>query len=214
MSWFSRSRKVATAPAPEEEAPELHRSLGLAALFESMRRRGQGLRILDLGSAVGSNVEFLSQLGCKLHIEDLFASRTAAVGEEILGPEFFEQLLAQPDDVKFDVVLAWDLFNYLQRKELAHLATVLRKRCRPGALLLALVSIHKQVPAQPIRFRIQSENELLYEHRTSLERPGPRYAPAELNSLLKGFRVDRSFLLRHGVQEYLFVREDDGHPRP
>jgi hypothetical protein len=45
--------------------------------------------------------------------------------------------------------------------------------------------------------------------RTGLERPGPRYAPAEISGLLKGFRVDRSFLLRHGIQEYLFVRDDE-----
>ena len=40
-----------------------------------------------------------------------------------------------------------------------------------------------------------------------MERPGPRFAPAELNELLRGFRVDRPFLLRHGIQEYLFMRE-------
>ena len=30
-----------------------------------------------------------------------------------------------------------------------------------------------------------------------------------ISGLLKGFRVDRSFLLRHGIQEYLFVRDDE-----
>jgi hypothetical protein len=207
MSWFSRSRRETSAAVAQLEAgPEAHRSLGFAALLEGMRRRGHGLWILDLGSAVGTNVEFLSQLGCKLHIGDLYASRTSATDEE-LGVEFFEQLF--PPDTRFDVVLAWDLFNYLQRKELARLGTLLRRHCRPGAQVFALMSIQKLIPAQPYRFRMQDENHLVYERRTSLERPGPRYAPSEIASALKGFRVDRSFLLRHGIQEYLFIREDE-----
>lgn len=208
MSWFSRSRKeTAPAVAQLEPGPEVHRSLGLAALLEGMRRRGQGLRILDLGPAVGANVEFLSQLGCKLHIGDLYASRSSATDGEELGVEFFEQLF--PPDTRFDVVLAWDLFNYLQRKEMARLGAILRRNCRPGALVFALMSIQKQIPAQPYRFRMLEGGELVYERRTGLERPGPRYAPSEIASALKGFRVDRSFLLRHGIQEYLFTREDE-----
>jgi hypothetical protein len=208
MSWFSRSRRdSAPAVAQAEAAPEVYKSLGLAALLESMRRKGQGLRILDLGPAVGGNVEFLSQLGCKLHIGDLFASRSMAVEGEELGQEFFEQLF--PTDTKLDVVLAWDLFNYLQRKEMAKLGALLRRNCQPGALVFALMWIQKQIPAQPIRFRMQENAQLIYERRTGLERPGPRYAPAEISGLLKGFRVDRSFLLRHGIQEYLFVRDDE-----
>ena len=78
MSWFSRSRRE-PAVAQAETAPEVYKSLGLTALLESMRRKGQGLRILDLGSAVGGNVEFLSQIGCKLHIGDLYASRSTAM---------------------------------------------------------------------------------------------------------------------------------------
>jgi hypothetical protein len=86
---------------------------------------------------------------------------------------------------------------------------LLRRHCRPGALIFALMWSQKQIPAQPIRFRIQEKGHLVYERRTELERPGPRYVPAEISGLLKGFRVDRSFLLRHGIQEYLFVRDDE-----
>lgn len=208
MSWFSRSRRESAPGVAQAEAePEVHKSLAFTALLESMRRKGQGLSILDLGSAVGSNVEFLSQSGCKLHIGDLYASRSSSVEGEELGQEFFEQLF--PADAKLDVVLAWDLFNYLQRKEMARLGALLRRNCRPGALILSLMWIQKQIPAQPIRFRMLENGQLVYERKTGLERPGPRYAPSEISGALKGFRVDRSFLLRHGIQEYLFVRDDD-----
>ncbi len=212
MSWFSSSR--GSGPRKEqgrvqtEVEPDVHRSLALAALCEEIRRRK--LQVLDLGSAVGSNVEFLSQYGCKLYIEDLYAalsSRTTGGDGDLAGPNFFAEFLSLPEDTRFDVVLAWDLFDYLQRKELAAFSEQLRKLTNRGALVFALVSYHKTIPAQPYRFRIKDDQHLIYERRTSSERPSPRLAPAEVTGLLKGFRVDRSFLLKHGIQEYLLVRE-------
>ena len=213
MSWlpFRGPRKdkepAARAVAAQAEAePEVHRSLALPALFDAMSRSPK-VNVLDLGSAVGTNVEYLSRFGCRLSIEDLFASRSAAAEEGDLGPDFFARLLTVPEGTQFDIVLAWDLYNYLSRKELRHLAAALRRLCRPGALVFSLMWIHKTIPAQPIRFRIQGPDQLLYERRTAVERPGPRFPPAELNQAMIGFRVDRTFLLRHGIQEYLFIKE-------
>lgn len=207
MSWFSfRKEKEPAAGATATQTlgePEVHKSLALPSLLERMSRGKTN--VLDLGAAVGSNVEFLSQYGCKLSIEDLFQSKTTAEGE--VGEEFFEQFLPLPEGAQYDVVLAWDLFNYFTRKELSHLTARLRQACRPGAHVLALVWIHKTIPAQPIRFRFHGKDQLAYERRTALERPGSRFQPADINQLMSGFRVDRSFLLRHGIQEYLFVRE-------
>jgi hypothetical protein len=213
MAWFSSARSAslrreqARVPAPIE--PEFHRSLALAALFDEIR--GRRVTVLDLGSAVGANVEFLSRYGCKLFIEDLYAalaSRTVS-GEEgdLAGPEFFAEFLSLTEDTRFDVILAWDLFNYLRRKELAYFGEQLRRYTEPGALTLALMSYHKQIPAQPYRFKIQDERTLVYDRRTAAERPSPRFVPYEVTGLLKGFQVDRSFLLQHGIQEYLLVRE-------
>jgi hypothetical protein len=219
MSWLSSLRGGVSRKEPAargsgaqtqtaEEAPEIHRSLALPAVFAALSR-GHKLNVLDLGAALGSNVERLSEFGCRLDIEDLYASKSAAAEGGTLGPEFFAELVAPEEGRQFDLVLAWDLFNYLDRKELASLGRRLRQLCRPGALVFALVSYHKTIPAQPIRFRFidQDQDQLIYERRTMVERPGPRFAPAEFNELLRGFRVDRSFLLRHGIQEYLFLRD-------
>ncbi|HYO14056.1 MAG TPA: class I SAM-dependent methyltransferase [Thermoanaerobaculia bacterium] len=211
MGWFSRSsgsRREAGSVQTEIE-PQVHKSLAMAALFTEIRR-ARKCQVLDLGSAVGSNVEFLSQFGCKLFIEDLYAalsSRTTVGEGDLAGPEFFSEFLSLPDDTRFDVVLAWDRLNYLHRKELAVFGEFLRRYCRPGALVFAQIYYHKQIPAQPNRFKIQDESHLVYERQTTTERPSPRFAPAEVTGLLKGFRVDRSFLLQHGIQEYLLVRE-------
>jgi SAM-dependent methyltransferase len=210
MSWFSSRSKEQTGRVQTVAEPDVHRSLALAALFEGIRGRNK-VNVLDLGSAVGSNVEFLSQYGCKLFIEDLYAalSSRTSVGEEgdLAGPDFFSEFLSLPEDTRFDVILSWDLFNYLHRKELVAFSEQLRRYSHKGTLLLSLVSYHKTIPAQPYRFRIKDEQHLIYERRTGADRPSPRLAPAEVTGLLKGFRVDRSFLLKHGIQEYLLVRE-------
>ncbi len=208
MSWFSPR---GSGPRKEqgrvqvEVEPDIHRSLALAALCEEIRRRK--LTVLDLGSAVGTNVEFLSQFGCKLFIEDLYAALSTRMDGDLASPGFFADFLSVPEDTRFDVVLAWDLFDYLQRKELATFAERLRHYTNPGALIFALISYHKTIPAQPYRFRIKDDQHLIYERRTGAERPSPRLAPAEVTNLLKEFRVDRSFLLKHGIQEYLLIRE-------
>ncbi|HVT61550.1 MAG TPA: class I SAM-dependent methyltransferase [Thermoanaerobaculia bacterium] len=247
MSWLSsrgsRNARAGGGRRQQEAAtpggPELHRSLALASLLEAMGKQSK-LQVLDLGPAVGGNVEFLARFGCKLYIEDLYGALAAhgprPAGEpdrdlrgepasrrssgnglphsrewadSALADRLFAELLPFPPETRFDAVLAWDLFNYMERREVSALARHLTRFCRPGALLFALISILKQIPAQPIRFRILDSERLAYEPRTTASRPCPRYAPAELDNWLRGFRLDRSFLMRHGIQEYLFVREQD-----
>jgi SAM-dependent methyltransferase len=227
MSWFSSrapqlpnglagagsAPKAGAALATLEPGaePEVHSSLALATLFREVGPLGK-LQILDLGPAVGSNVEFLSHFGCKLYIEDLYAALAAHRRQEdrqVASAAPFAELLPFPESARFDAVFAWDLFNYLSRKELAGLAHYLKPFCRPGALVFALVSILKQMPAAPIRFKILDRDRLAYERQTADESPCPRYPPAELADLMKGFRLDRSFLLRHGIQENLFTRLPD-----
>jgi SAM-dependent methyltransferase len=256
MSWFSsrgpgsreRPGRAKEAVQPPAAEPQVHRSLGLSTLLASFGGHSR-VQVLDLGPAVGGNVEFLAQYGCKLYIQDLHAALapdlalaapdTAAatalsLGSAIAGDHAavrearttweareergdaqgerhiavrLGELLTFPEDTRFDAVLAWDLLNYLDRREVAALADQLNRYCRPGALLFALISILKQAPAQPVRFRILDHERLAYEVRGPALRPCPRYAPAELSELLRGFRLDRTFLMRHGVQEYLFARE-------
>ena len=212
MAWlFGKRSKPKQEPLPAARAaePEVQRSPALSSLLGDIR--GERVEILDLGTPLGANVEFLAPLGCKLYIEDLYTALSnrqprGAEGESA-GPEFFAEFLPLPAEVRFDAIFAWDLFNYLKREELAQFAAHLDRYCRPGTRIFAVVSILKQMPAQPLRFRFHDEGSLIYERRTAGERPSPRLATAELPELLKGFRVDRTFLLRNGYQEHLLVRE-------
>jgi hypothetical protein len=214
MGWiFGRKPRPAgkaDRAAGVRSEPEVHRSPALSSLLADLR--GPRVEILDLGAAIGANVEFLSPLGCKLYIEDLYAAlaaRGGGAGADAAprGAEFFAEFLPLPEDVRFDAVFAWDLFNYLRRDELAAFAARLDRHCQPGTKIFALISYLKTMPAQPNRYRFRDEGTLAYERRTTVERPSPRLATSEIPELLPGFRVDRSFLLRNGYQEYVLVRE-------
>lgn len=210
MKWLPGRRRAAPQADHRPEAePEVHRSLALASLFGSIQPEDR-LHVLDLGPAVGSNIESLSQrFVCKLQIGDLYRTLTADQ-RRYHDPEadpgaLLDDALPRHGE-PYDLVLAWDLFNYLTRPQIRALATLLAERCRPGARLFAMVATLAEMPALPLTYLFSGEADLVYRNRPPHTRPGPRYRPAEIAALTPGFAVDRSYLLRHGIQEYLLVR--------
>ncbi len=194
--------------ASTEETCITHKSLALAALCQRLRH-DRKYHILDLGPALGSNVEFFSQFRCKLYIEDFYQS----IGEEIAAAEagtpspepLYQKLLPYAEDVRFDVILCWDLFNYFPRHELLALLKHLTRFCQRGTLLFSLVATHHQIPARPILFRILDKENLIYETDSPDWRPSIEYKPRDLKLLMQGFQIANNFQLRSGMQEFLFI---------
>jgi len=192
---------------PLEPQPPLYRSPTLQALVSRLSGES-AYHILDLGVASGANVEFFSRFSCRLQIADL----PEALASEKLRPLLtadpaaaFRRVLPlarQP----FDVVLAWDVLNFLTREQFGCLAAHVGSLCRPGALMLAFVSTTKEMSGVPLVFKIVDDQTLLLRQKTIALRPSPRFPPAEVGRLMSGFAVVQSVVMRHGVQEYLFIR--------
>lgn len=213
MGWFKKRH----VPQPDPEAPpagpreEVHTSPALEALVARLERSAPP-SVLDLGSAVGANVEFFSRFAGRLSIADFHGSLTT---DETLAVRFHEHPAAvlpellppQEAHQGYDVLLVWDLFNYLTREQMQALGTHLGRLARPGAHLLALVATATEIPAEPRSYRIEEGRSLRYTTSVTRPRKSPRWAPAELGRSLPDFTVDRSYLLRHGVQEYLMLRK-------
>ena len=184
------------------------KSLGLNALLETVRS-DRIYSILDLGPALEDNLQFWSQFSCWLHIQDYFRSYQeckAAVGPEVKSKEAtFSVLLPFGNETVFDIILAWDLFNYLELRELEVLVQRLTRWCRPGTMLFMLISDLPNIPASPTKFKILNREQLIPEIPTQETRPCPRHQPRDIAKLMARFNIFRSFLLRHGIQEYVFV---------
>jgi len=195
------------SPSPAE----VHPSPALTDLVQHLRRIGGALWILDLGPALGSNIEFLGRFAQRLQIADLHVSLEEDPALRLRLPKqpeaVLEQLLPPPRPPGFDLVLAWDFFDYLERRPLAALGGFLARLSAPGAHLFALTSLAAEIAAEPPVYRIEGEGRYLrYEPRTAERRAGPRWNPGDLEEALPGFEVVHSYLLRHGVREHLLRR--------
>jgi len=184
-----------------------HRSPGFSQITTHLRN-DRKQNVLDLGPAVTVNIDFLSELQCKVYVEHLSEMLSALnappADESGRASEGVDQLLPYDEDVHFDVVLAWDLLNYLESAALDTLVTRLIRFCRPGTLLFALIYMGRQIPRDPLGFKVAAEDRLLYEVSAEKARHGPQYSSPVLLKKLPGFSVKRSYLLQNNIQEYVF----------
>jgi hypothetical protein len=195
-----------SAPRETQVSPAVYRSLGFKALLDQFRG-DRSYSILDFGPAREENVRFWSQFSCRLHIHDFYRSyreRKTAAGPEESEEAVFSELLSFSDDTVFDIILAWDLFNYFGLRELEALVQRLSRWCRPGTRLFALISSLPNIPASPTVFRILNREQMVHEIPTQETRPSPRHEPRDIAKIMAGFIVSSSFLLHHGIREYVF----------
>jgi len=197
-----------SAPRENPVSPAVHKSLGLNALLNWVRG-DRSYSILDLGPALEENVRFWSQFSCRLHIHDFYRSylewKAAVVPKEESEKAAFSALLPFCDETVFDIILAWDIFNYFDLRELEALVQRLSGWCRPGTRLFALISSLPKISVSPTMFRILNREQMVYEIPSQATRPCPRHQPRDIVKLMARFSVSSSFLLRQGIQEYVFV---------
>jgi hypothetical protein len=187
--------------------------LGFSALLQQLEP-GHKYSILDLGRADGENINFWSQYPVRLWLPDFYrgiedAKATAA--EDASNESLFEQVLSDVLECRFDIVLGWDLFNYLEPGRLESFIGILRRICHPGSYLFVLISTLHLIPTEPTNFKILDSERLAYGNNSPVVRQCPRYQPRDIKLMMSGFDVLASYLLRHGMQEYLFVFQ--GQPR-
>jgi hypothetical protein len=209
LALIPRSRRPPSAAVEPATRDRPFKSLALKALLEALKP-GVEYRTLDLGPAVGSNVEFLSQFSPKIRIEDLYKTFASNGFFERNGEPFdgsvIGRLLSIPRSERFDIILCWDLVNYFRPEELKELVRELGGFCASGSLLFAISSTLKEMPSAPTTYRILDTQTLLYIPGSEVMQPCPRYVPRDLVMIMSGFRIHSSFILQNGMQEYLFVR--------
>lgn len=197
-------------------APGLvHPTLALRFLLRRLRRLDRP-QVLDLGMADGANLEFFTQQGCRVSVEDLAtglplqAERRPRIRvrrpRAAVSPSC---LLAgrRPGPEAFDAVLCWDLLDLLSADEAAGLVREIRDRLRPRGMVWAFFDSSEQRSATCLRhFRILGEESL--EHRLRTDHPAARFAHQnrDIIRMFDGFEVLGSTFLRVGMREMLFGR--------
>lgn len=202
MSLPNRLAKLPAAEPVPVNAPLFHRLVD--ALSEDRRSV-----VLDLGPVRSETVALLTPYRCRLDIADV-ADGLKALDQEpdpVLLRQRAEALLPPSSGEPVDIVLCWDLLNYLQRPALTALMTAIAARMGPGAFAhLLIVYSGTTMPAQPSRFAPLPDGRLVETVTTADRQNAPRYSPEDLGKCLRGLRSESASLLRNGMQEFLFRR--------
>jgi hypothetical protein len=204
---FSRKRKDQASADAGADAPA-YPTKALAKFLSSLSARQQP-RLVDLGPVVGTNVNFFGdELGCKIHVEDVFKDldRHVSEGKPEALPSFFAHRFAQ-EDGSVDGILCWDIFDYLDKPSAQALARELVRLLRPDGVLFALFNIVEAATKAPpayTRYIVANRNTLqyrTYHARRGKQRP---LVPRDIQRLFEPLRITEQFLLKNNLREVLF----------
>lgn len=202
-------RPATTGPAPEAGAPATVRSPLFMRVLGMLESRERPV-VIDLGSATPELLDRLGPMHARLEVIDLPRALEAwhePPDAEQPGQHFIDWLLP-PGPRPADVVLAWDLPNYLPLPVFGRLMHEVARRCRRGALLHMLATYaHSRMPARPGRYVPEGYDALRCAPANAALIDAPRHSSEAIDAALQGMHMERAVLLRSGLQEMLFEVE-------
>jgi SAM-dependent methyltransferase len=218
MRFFRGSSDQVPAPAGPQKRSR--RSSGMAEISRLLNSE-EPLRVLDLGSTSANNIRFLTAKGHKNYSEDLLqASLDPAIHVKDesgkLVPDdkkFLEENLTYPNGL-FDIVLCWNLPDYMEESLVKPTIDRLWSVMKPGGLLLVFFHTRDAGPDAPCyRFHITG-TDMLEMQEVRLAVGGNKQSPRlqrvfnnrNIENLFRDFASIKFFLARNAIREVLLVR--------
>ncbi|MEH6592069.1 MAG: hypothetical protein V7746_17535 [Halioglobus sp.] len=167
----------------------------------------QRLTVLNIGAALPETVDFFAHFRCKLFFADVFSELPIVIDEasETSLDEYFCQILNLPEQARVDVLLFWDVFNYLDKRSVTTLMKVLRPHLHAGSRGHGFAVHNRNSPQGDQQYGIAARDLLNVRRRTN-KLPGYRPHPqSQLRELLQCFEFDRSVLLSDSRLELLLT---------
>jgi SAM-dependent methyltransferase len=202
------------------------RSSGLGELSRTLDS-AENLCILDLGSTSATNIRRFTEHGHRIYSEDLL---TASIDPELVtkdeyGAEVLDSRKYLADNLvypaaHFDVVLCWNLPDYLPESLVKPVVGRLWSVLKPGGMLLAYFHTRDAGPDSPChRFHIVGAD-VLEMQKIELRRdarPGSKansdsfqlqrvFNNRHIENLFRDFASIKFFLARDNIREVLVVR--------
>lgn len=201
---------VTTLNAPETQDAS-YRYPGITFIAQALNVN-KSRRVLDLGSASAASFNFFMRKGCTVRFENV----SQFVADQVTGPAEAHDPQAIKKQLegylggfssheKFDVVLTWDLFSFLDLNTIEWLVGMLGRFCHDQSLLHSVRYI-EQSPVAPIRFQIVNDHEvktLANQHQIAIRAP---HSLPDLVRNLPYYHLDTCFAQQSGMP--LGVSED------
>ena len=166
--------------------------------------------ILDVGQASGSSIDYFNDYWCKVFIAD-FASKVHKLDPVTIDNrhKWHRTLvrsigLYKRNRAGLDVILLWDLPNYLSPDHLKGLISYLLPHVSEHVLIHAYLYSARRMPARPANYHIQANRTIAVNYGTEDSVDSPMYHQTVLQKYLAPFTVKRAVMLSSGIQEYLF----------
>ncbi|MFV1985141.1 MAG: hypothetical protein ACC657_16450 [Thiohalomonadales bacterium] len=172
--------------------------------------------ILDLGKTNNNNINYFSEFFCKIFIEDLFESileheskEKSKVGDIKLNqdddsPNYNEMFYCDSSNEKVDIVLCWEILNYIPREHIRLFIETLLKFSNKETLFHAFIATQATMADTPLEYSILDSLTMERNTTTANRIKAPRYNQLQLYKFMPEFKVVKSILHRNGMQEYLF----------
>lgn len=213
MRWLRNSlavpptaRGISVKATEKNETPAIHDSPALAEILAALDP-DRPVRVLDLGSALQTNLDFYANIANGVRIVPLQRNDGLEGLQQLDAKGFSSRLdrLLPIGDETFGLVLMWDLLNYLVDEQPSLLAHHLAAITEHGASIHVMIVTTKTMPTEPSRYELLDGGRLAYRPTTRSRTTAPDPPPAMVERWLEPLRVERSFLLRHGVREFIAV---------
>lgn len=180
---------------------------GIFPMVYELMSREPDCNVVDLGATSTGNCLMLSRSGARVYLDtsnDSLRSRIVR-GNEITTAGLDKLVARCPKPI--DVLLLWDLMDYLSLETIKMVMGRFIEVMREGGLLYTLASRQLHIPDFPAEIEIVREDCLRFLYDDVLERDSPQYAPKQIEQNMPGFVLEKMYLLQNGVQEHLFVFE-------
>jgi hypothetical protein len=222
MKFFRNSSN----PAATSEAPRKlsRRSSGMGEVSRILNSQ-DGLCVLDMGSTSPGNIRFFTDRGHKNYSEDLLRSsldpalrvKDEAGNLVVDSKKFLDENLAYPNG-HFDVVLCWNLPDYMEESLVKPTIDRLWSVMKPRGVLLAFFHTRDAGPDSTCyRYHVTESDTLEMQEvkiappgRPATEKQSPRlqrvFNNRHIENLFRDFASIKFFLARDAMREVLVVR--------
>src|SRR5271157_34107 len=222
MKFFRGSSEQSSVPAAPQKLSR--RSSGMAEVSRLLNTE-EALCVLDLGSTSANNIRFLTERGHKNYSEDLLRASidpTLRVKDEagnwiLDSKKFLDENLVY-GNARFDVVLCWNLPDYMEESLVKPTVDRLWSAMKPGGVLLAFFHTRDAGPDSTCyRYHVTGTDMLEMQEvkfaapgRPASEKQSPRlqrvFNNRHIENLFRDFASIKFFLARDAIREVLVVR--------
>ena len=222
MKLFRSSSNQTAVPTVSQKATR--RSSGMGEITRLLNSQ-EGLCVLDIGSTSASNIRFFTGKGHKNYSEDLLRSslepglrvRDSAGNTIVDDKKFLDENLVYANS-QFDVVLAWNLPDYMEESLVKPTIDRLWSVLKPGGFLLAFFHTRDAGPDSTCYRYHVTDSDVLEMQEVKFALPGhpasekqsPRlqrvFNNRHIETLFRDFASIKFFLARDAIREVLVVR--------